>query len=456
MKNKYHFSALEKQVLNDIESHGGKVYLVGGIVRDMLIFNKVDYHDVDVEIYNLEIEELQEILSKYGYVNAVGKSFGILKLDVMPNFDFALPRIEQNTGNTHRDFNVIVDKNLSLKQAAKRRDITINAIMYEYSSVKLLDFYNGLDDLNHQTIRMVNQDTFNEDPLRILRVAQFSARFDFKIDHKTQKQCALMVQNKMLSALSNERIFNEYNKLLMANKPSIGIKFLLDIQALDKPLMDLVNCNQRLDYHPEGNVMNHTLLVIDLAALVKNRTSNPLGFMWGALLHDIGKPEVTTPEGHAPGHNESGVRVFEQYYRSLINDKKLKKYIKTVIYYHMHLMNMMRNHSKDYSYYKLLKGIDGIMTIDDLVLISKCDKLGRLTNSPDGVKQLDGYVKDLKNRLGSQALVPLVNGEDLINLKVPSGKLFKELLDWAYDLQMRGHDKDDIIQLIKVRVKNGT
>ena len=415
------------------------------------MYQKVDYHDVDVEIYDLEISEVIDILSQYGNVNEVGKSFGILKLDCLPNFDFALPRIERKKGQTHREFDVEVHKDLDLKTACRRRDFTINAMMYDYQKEMLIDHYHGQEDIQNKCLKMVDEKTFYEDPLRVLRLAQFIARFEFQVDLKTKEICQKMVNEGALQYLSLERVQQEYNKLLMSLHPSLGLKFLLEINAIIQPLETLVTCPQRLDFHPEGSVMNHTLLVVDLAALCKNKTSWPLAFMWSALLHDIGKPLVTTPEGKAPGHNESGVKVFNQYFAHFFTNKKMKHYIRTMIYYHMHLMNMVRNQSKDYSYYKLLKGIEGIFPLDDLVYMSKCDKLGRLANRPETISTLDAYVEEKVSRCGSHALKPLIDGKCLIDLGFKPNQNFKELLDWAYDLQMRGHDMASIIQLLKGR-----
>lgn len=140
MKNRYTFSPLAKKIFKDIDEHHGRAFLVGGIVRDMLIYNRVDYHDVDVEVYGLSVDELEELLANYGNVNSIGKSFGILKLDVLPNFDFALPRTEIKTGESHQDFDVTVNQNLDLKVAASRRDLTINALMYEIKTGKSMIF----------------------------------------------------------------------------------------------------------------------------------------------------------------------------------------------------------------------------------------------------------------------------------------------------------------------------
>ena len=117
----------------------------------------------------------------------------------------------------------------------------------------------------------------------------------------------------------------------------------------------------------------------------------------------------------------------------------------------MNLMNMARNHSRDFRFYQLLKGIDGIMPLEDLVLISKCDKLGRYDNRPETIKLLDDFIEDKTSRLGKEALKPVITGKDLLPLGI-RGSQFKELLDWAYELQMKGHDKFDIMHLIKEKL----
>lgn len=450
MKNKFNFAPLAKNIFQDIDKAGARAFLVGGAVRDMLLYGHSG-NDFDVEIYGLTVNELETILNKYGHVNAVGKSFGILKLDQLPEYDFALPRTETKVGNSHQDFKVQVNHELDLKTAAMRRDITINALMYEIKTGKIYDFFHGLDDLNKKTIRMVNEKTFVEDPLRVLRVAQFASRLDFCIDANTKQKCKQMVKAGLLNNLSNERVFQEYNKLLLSTHPSVGLTFLKEIKALFPCLDILSSTMQRLDYHPEGDVWHHTLLVTDLAALCAHKTQNPLGFMWSALLHDIGKPSVTTSEGRAPGHNEAGVRVFNEQLKELICDKKLQKYIKTMIYYHMHLMNMVRNGAKDYSYYKILKGIDGIITIQDLILITKCDKLGRYKDEHENINNFAKIMNEKMAKLGTKALKPIIDGNDLKALGIKQSSKYKELLDWAYDLQLRGHSKEAILKMIERR-----
>ena len=347
---KFEFNHLEKSVLDSL-SKKGRVYLVGGIVRDMVMYQKVDYHDVDVEIYDLEIDEIIDILSQYGKVNEVGKSFGILKLDCLPNFDFALPRIERKKGQTHREFEVEVHKNLDMKIACRRRDFTINAMMYDYQNEKLIDYYQGQEDIKNKCLKMVDEKTFYEDPLRVLRLAQFMARFEFQVDLKTKEICQKMVNEGVLQYLSLERIQQEYNKLLMSSHPSMGLKFLLELNALIRPLETLATCPQRLDFHPEGNVMNHTLLVVDLAALCEDKTSWPLAFMWSALLHDIGKcndfndfreENYDSINGNSMallGHSYEGTHIVENYLNEYEIDEQFKN----------QAIHMIGSHMNEYS-----------------------------------------------------------------------------------------------------------
>lgn len=450
MKSKFNLVPLVKDIFKDIDKAGGRAFIVGGAVRDMLLYGHSG-NDIDIEIYGLEVNELEKILNKYGHVNAIGKSFGILKLDQLPEYDFALPRTETKIGKTHQDFEIQVNHQLDLKTAAMRRDITINALMYEVKTGKIYDFFHGIDDLNKKTIRMVNKKTFIEDPLRVLRVAQFASRLDFCIETKTKQKCKQMVKDGLLENLSNERVFQEYNKLLLSNHPSVGLTFLKEIKALFPCLDILSSTMQRLDYHPEGDVWRHTLLVTDLAALCAHKTQNPLGFMWSALLHDIGKPSVTTSEGRAPGHNEAGVKIFNTELTGLIADKKLQKYIKTMIYYHMHLMNMVRNGAKDYSYYKILKGIAGIVAIEDLILITKCDKLGRYKDEHENINNFSKVMNEKMKKLGTVALKPIVDGNDLKAMGIKQSSKYTEILNWAYDLQLRGHNKAAILKMIESR-----
>lgn len=438
--------SLAKTIFDDIIASNGEVYIVGGSVRDELM-NIQGQNDIDVEVYHMTYEMLKSLLSKYGHVNTFGKSFAIMQLDQLPGYDFALPRTEKKNGNKHQDFEVMIDPYLPKEKAILRRDLTMNALMYDYQNDCLIDLCHGKEDIENHIIRCVSPDTFIEDPLRVLRIAQFMSRFSMKVDKQTKDLCHTMVQRGMLKHLSIERQYHEYCKILMSPKPSLGFEFLKDIQALPPYLSALTKTQQRLDYHPEGDVFNHTMLVIDIAALMKDKVDEPLSFMWSCLLHDIGKPIVTTSEGHAPAHNEAGLKVFEDV--DIIQSKKQREYIKTMIMYHMHLMNMSRHQSRDIKFLRLLKKIDGKVSLNDLIYISCCDKLGRGRVVYEQYNAFWDFIHDKTSRLGYKALDAIVNGQDLIDEGFLPDARMKDLLREAYDLQLQGFGKEKILRSLK-------
>ena len=445
-------SKLAKTIFNDILSHGGEVYVVGGSVRDMLM-KRHDSHDVDVEVYHLNYDQLYDVLSQYGNVNTYGKSFAIMSVDTLHGYDFALPRSERKTGNAHTDFEVMIDSELPKELAIQRRDLTINALMYDYQNKTIIDLCHGIDDIKNKVIRCVNPKTFVEDPLRVLRIAQFVARFEMSVEEETLKLCKTMVKEGMLEHLSDERVYGEYCKILMSNRPSLGFEFLKEIGGLPSYLYDLTLTHQRPDYHPEGDVFEHTMLVLDVAALMKQKTDDPLSFMWSCLLHDIGKPIVTTSEGSAPYHSAKGVEVFKDI--KLIRSKKQRTYIETMIMYHMNLMVMSRKNAPDHRYLRILKMIEGKVSLNDLILISCCDKLGRGKVVYDQYYKFWDYINDKIERLGTKPPEALVGGLDLINAGFKNKNVFSEMLEEAYNMQLLGDDKETILRSLKNTYEQG-
>lgn len=439
-------------IFDDIYANNGYVYIVGGSVRDHLLHIQ-DEHDIDVEVYGLSYQQLYDILSRYGHVLTIGKSFSVIKIDTLPHYDFALPRRENKIGHKHQDFLIDADPDMSTQEAILRRDLTMNALLYDYRQDRIIDHCGGIKDIQDHIIRCVRKETFVEDPLRVLRIAQFVARFDFQVDDETFALCCEMVQSGMLDYLSEERVYQEYCKILMSPHPSLGFEFLRRIQALPDYLNDLIKTYQRPDFHPEGNVFIHTMMVIDEAVKWRDQSEHPLWFMWSCLLHDIGKPLTTTPTGSAPAHNEAGVAVFQHV--TLIKNKKERDYIRTMILYHMHLMNMSRHHSRDLSYLRLLKKIDGKISMDDLILISYCDKLGRGRVIQQQIDEFFAFIEDKKRRLGTKARPALINGEDILTFSSIEKNKIGEILDEAYDLQLQGSDKETILRSLKNKYVKG-
>lgn len=445
-------SKLARTIFDDILLAGGEVYIVGGSVRDMHL-KRHDSHDIDVEVYHMTYQELYDVLKKYGNVNTYGKSFAIMSVDALVGYDFALPRSEKKTGHLHTDFEVIVDPELPLEKAIQRRDLTINALMYDYKNDAIIDLCNGIADLQNKTIRCVNPKTFIEDPLRVLRIAQFVARFEMYVEDNTMNLCKEMVESGMLEHLSDERVYSEYCKILMSNRPSLGFEFLKEIGGLPSYLYELTKTHQRADYHPEGDVFEHTMLVIDVAALMKQKTDEPLSFMWSCLLHDIGKPIVTTSEGSAPYHSSKGVEVFKNI--KLIQSKKMRSYIETMIMYHMNLMVMSRKNAPDHRYLRILKMIEGKVSLNDLILISCCDKLGRGKVVYEQYYQFWDYINEKIDRLGIIPPAAVVGGIDLINHGFKDKSLYSEMLEEAYNMQLLGDDKEKILRSLMNKYEQG-
>jgi tRNA nucleotidyltransferase (CCA-adding enzyme) len=223
-------------VLKAINKEGGLGIVVGGAVRDAIL-GKVG-KDIDIEVYNIPGDKLFSILSAFGKVNAVGKSFGVYKLKIGPlEIDFSLPRRDRKTGTGHRGFDVDVDHTLSYSDAAKRRDFTINTLGYDPLTKTVYDPHGGMDDLKRGVIRMTDPAAFKEDPLRVLRMAQFAARFGFDVDPETVAHAKVAPE---LETLPKERLFEEFKKaLLRAKRPGTFVLSLAQSHALERIVPEL-------------------------------------------------------------------------------------------------------------------------------------------------------------------------------------------------------------------------
>jgi tRNA nucleotidyltransferase (CCA-adding enzyme) len=200
------------------ERVGGRAWLVGGLVRDSLI--GIASKDIDIEVHGIDLEPLQQLLRELGTVNAIGKNFGVYKvvIDGVP-MDVSIPRRDSQQGTRHNDVLVQGDPHMGIEEAARRRDLTINAIAYDPLSSEYCDPFGGIQDIERGRLRAVDPSSFMEDPLRVLRVVQFAARFGFGIHDSLMELC----RSAHLTSLPAERIWGEIEKMLMRSPaPSIG------------------------------------------------------------------------------------------------------------------------------------------------------------------------------------------------------------------------------------------
>src|SRR3954471_7589022 len=244
-----------------VRDAGGRALMVGGCVRDRLL--GLDAKDWDVEVYGVEPARLRKLLDRMGRVNVVGEAFTVYKLG--KDLDVSLPRRERKTGRGHRAFYIEGDPSMTVEEAARRRDFTVNAILEDPLDGELLDPFGGRTDIDARLLRAVSPETFVEDSLRVLRAAQFAARFGFNVEEKTVELC----RSIDLTDLPAERVWGELEKILLAaREPSVGLRWLDTLGAtrqLFPEIEALKGVPQELDWHPEGDVFIHTLLTCDRA-----------------------------------------------------------------------------------------------------------------------------------------------------------------------------------------------
>ena len=332
MNQREMISAIAEQV----HEIGGRALLVGGCVRDELL--SIPCYDIDCEIHGVEPEKLKDLLLQIGAIDETGSVYGIYTLKGS-GLDIALPRRERRTGPGHKDFEVHVEPFLSPEAAAARRDFTVNAIMRDALTGEYVDPFGGMEDLKNGILRAVPGGQFEEDPLRVLRGAQFAARFHLAPDDETIEKMRRMPVHH----LSGARVFLEMKKaLLMADRPSVFFRILEQANALDcwfKEISDLRKAPQNPAYHPEGDAFEHTMMVLDSAAEIRNQMKDPLSFMLAALTHDLGKANTTkkNEKGNwaSIGHEHTGVPLCEKMLSRLLVSKNVIAYAQNMCRLHM-------------------------------------------------------------------------------------------------------------------------
>ena len=399
--------------------------------------------DVDIEVHGVDPGELKEILGSIGTPLSYGQSFGIYSL-AGHDIDVAMPRRERRTGSKHTDFEVEVGPYIGTREAARRRDFTINALMEDILSGELIDHFGGLADLKAGVIRHVDDETFAEDPLRVLRAAMFAARFGFRVAPETIELCRSMD----LSDLSRERVEEELRKALLgSDKPSVFFETLREMDQLDvwfPELKALIGVEQDPVYHPEGDVWVHTMEVVDRAAKYRDRVSDPYAFMLLALTHDMGKP-VTTEfiKGriHAYDHENRGVPIAESFVKRITGEKSVIRYVLNML--PLHMRPNMHAYSKP-GVKSTNRMFDAAVAPEDLIWFAMADRPLMAGEEP-----FSGDSGFLFERLGKYEEImarPHVTGKDLIDAGLEPGKKFSEVLAYAHKLRLAGIDRDSALR----------
>lgn len=214
--------------LEDLHRAGLRPMLVGGAVRDALL-GVSSPKDLDFEVYGGDQAQLEQVLSRHGRPSEVGAQFSVTTMRIgATSVDFSLPRRENKTGSRHKDFEVVADGGMGFAEASARRDFTINSMMWDPDTGELVDPHGGRPDLDSGVLRHVS-DAFDEDPLRVLRGAQFAARYDMGLDPGTRERCRSLADQYQY--LSDERVRGEFGKLASRGiRPSAGLAVLTETE----------------------------------------------------------------------------------------------------------------------------------------------------------------------------------------------------------------------------------
>lgn len=443
--------ALPSEVLavcRAVRQAGGRALLVGGCVRDFLLGQP--WKDLDLEVYGLPAEKLRRLLEQFGEVNTVGESFTVYKLVLRLSsrekldIDVSLPRRESKQGRGHRGFLITADPFLSIEQATRRRDFTINAILYDPLDDEIIDPFGGRTDLQRRRLRVVDPRTFAEDSLRVLRAMQLVARFELEIEPETEELC----RHIDLSDLPAERIWGEFEKLLLrARRPSRGLAAALRLRIIEKLLPDmerLVGCPQDPEWHPEGDVWVHTLLAVDKA--VELITGLPpekkITVMLAVLLHDIGKPLTLVYENgriRTPGHEEAGTqparRVLNRLNIHTLHGYDVRAQVLALVAHHLKPAQFYKDRERvsDGAFRRLAAKCD----LELLYLVAKADALAR---GPASESAAEEWFIERARRLGVQhePPKPILLGRHLLALGVRPGPQMGRILKAVYELQLDG------------------
>ena len=438
-----------EELAKRIAAWGGEAVLVGGSVRDMVLRGdnnpfEIQNGDYDIEVFGLTLPKLKDALDDNGYHwDEVGEHFAVLKVHVPgvdEPVDLSIPRYEKSYGDGHREFEIMTNPHLTFKEAARRRDFTMNALGYKILTGELLDPYNGEDDLDSGLLRIVS-DAFDEDPLRVIRAARFCARFGVIPSYDLRDTARRM--RPMADSLPSERIWMEIEKAVHESE-SLGTFFyqLWYFNWIDifPEIHALEFVKQDPEWHPEGDVFKHTCHALNYWSqnLRTGNKEDDLITAIAILCHDFGK--VTTSEwneetGHitAYGHEEAGAEPTRTFLHRLRQYELAKE-----------VVPLVENHLAPVYSAPTPRSIRRLSTkvkrMDILANLSRADQAGRPPKSFEvGFYKIGKFVDMVESMsLPIGGPKPLVGGDYLVSLGCTPGPDFKVVLGWVYQWQLDG------------------
>ena len=434
--------AVVRDIATAVRDAGGRTLIVGGWVRDRLLYGPGhEPANVDLEVFGLPGDRLRTVLETFGDVDAVGESFQVYKIGAI---DVSLPRRDSKAGRGHRGFVVTGDPDMTIAEAARRRDFTINAVSWDPLTGEYFDPCDGRGDLERRLLRVVDPQTFADDSLRVLRAVQLAARFDLTLDGASREMCRQIP----LDDLPPERVWGEFEKLLFARRPSIGFALAMELGVVAKLLPELqalAGCPQEPGWHPEGDVWVHTLQVIDQARTRIDDLPRPqqIAVMLGAVCHDLGKPATTAViDGRirSMDHEEQGVppaaALLDRLNVHAIDGYDVRRQVLGLTAQHLKPGSWfkVRDEVGDGAFRRLAHKVD----LELLARLAKSDCEGRSPGRFD-CSAMDWFL-DRARALGVEHRppVPILLGRHVLALGLTPGPRVGEILKVVYEQQMDG------------------
>jgi tRNA nucleotidyltransferase (CCA-adding enzyme) len=439
-------------IAQSIHERKGRTFLVGGAVRDLLL--EIQVKDLDIEVHGINVETLEKILSLYGTVSLVGKAYGVLRLHGL-DIDWSVPRSDTSGRKPY----VTLDPHMEFADAFMRRDLTMNAMALDILTYELYDPFNAQEDMRNNVLRTPNVERFVEDPLRFYRVMQFIGRFNMLPDAELNALCTTMD----ISTVSIERIEQEFNKLLLKSaRPSLGIRWLHSIQRLAEILPELaatVGVKQEPEWHPEGDVFEHSMQALDAAVQNEYKDNKEkLVILYAALCHDLGK--VTTTQYRQGrlrsfGHEQAGYTITHKMLPRILRNKELIDVVATLVRYHMMPLQLVKSNAGIVAYKRLAKKLAPGATLHMIALLASADRRGRNGKSHLPLTGQDELVtsfllRSQQAQVLHQPEVPLLQGRDVMDIVQP-GPAMGILLHAAYEIQLTEGITDKAILKDRVR-----
>ena len=467
------------EICQAVGEAGGEALLVGGSVRD-IFFNKMP-KDFDLEIYKLEAAEIREIVGKFGKVSEVGKAFGVLKIFLGNGIDIdvSLPRTDSKVEEGHRGFDVKTDPDMSIEDAAQRRDFTMNSMAANPLTGKLYDPFNGLRDIRNRVLRATDPEKLPQDSVRAKRAIQFVGRFGLTIEQNTLELMQTMVPD--LKKEPKERILEEWKKLLIkSDKPSLGLSagMLLGVfKELHPEFLPLRETKQEPEWHPEGDVWIHTLMSVDEAAKLCREydldEETALTVMLSSLCHDLGKQSTTElmeKNGKmritSHGHEQAGEEPTKKFLASIGADGQTRSKVVELVTHHLipstwFIDSTVRGQKISKGAFNRLAAKIHPATMRELALTSAADHRGRGpfadSENPEQLMMPENFPAgrwflERARELGVEKSKPadLIKGRDLFNFGFNDhGVLWGEIIRLANDFRDdKNFTKDMFFQLL--------